>query len=199
MSEFRFESVVQVKFIPPEFCHNNWQMATDFYLKTWITNRLGFESCPEPKARILAHPRTPRRGFKARNSGANCICSLKTCGFGENGSLGDQSWASKLTARRAFFSSEIYWKDKLPHYCHKLPPQNFLSFLRFYLFIFREEKGGRKRGRETSMCGCLSRAPTGDLAHNPGMCPDWELNQRPFGWQAGTQSTEPHQPGRTLS
>ena len=22
---------------------------------------------------------------------------------------------------------------------------------------------------------------TGDLAHNPGMCPDWELNQRPFG------------------
>ena len=24
------------------------------------------------------------------------------------------------------------------------------------------------------MCGCLSRAPTGDLAHNPGMCPDLE-------------------------
>ena len=31
-------------------------------------------------------------------------------------------------------------------------------FLRF-LFIFREGKGGRKRGRETSMCGCLSHAP----------------------------------------
>ena len=39
------------------------------------------------------------------------------------------------------------------------------------------------------MCGCL------DLAHNPGMCPDWESNQRPFGLQAGAQSTEPHQPG----
>ena len=26
--------------------------------------------------------------------------------------------------------------------------------------------------------------PTGDLAHNPGMCPDWESNQRPFGSQA---------------
>ena len=37
--------------------------------------------------------------------------------------------------------------------------------------------------------------PTGDLAHNPGMCPDWESNQRPFGSQASTQSTEPHQPG----
>ena len=26
-------------------------------------------------------------------------------------------------------------------------------------------------------------ATTGDLAHNPGMCPDWELNHRPFGSQ----------------
>ena len=41
------------------------------------------------------------------------------------------------------------------------------------------------------MSGCLSYAPTGDLAHNPGMCPDWELNQWPFGFQAGAQSTEP--------
>ena len=35
----------------------------------------------------------------------------------------------------------------------------WIIFKRFYLFIFREEKGGRKRGRETSMCGCLSHAP----------------------------------------
>ena len=28
-----------------------------------------------------------------------------------------------------------------------------------YLFIFREGKGGRKRRRETSVCGCLSQAP----------------------------------------
>ena len=41
-----------------------------------------------------------------------------------------------------------------------------------------------------------SRAPpAGDLAHNPGMCPDWESNQRPLSFQAGTQSTKPHQPG----
>ena len=37
--------------------------------------------------------------------------------------------------------------------------------------------------------------PTGDLARNLGMCPDWELNRRPFGSQVGAQSTEPHQPG----
>ena len=36
------------------------------------------------------------------------------------------------------------------------PSSGKLLFLkRFYLFIFRERKGGRKRGRETSVCGCL--------------------------------------------
>ena len=73
----------------------------------------------------------------------------------------------------------------------------FTSLLikRFYLFIFREGKGGRKRVRETSMCGCLSSYSTGVLACNPGMCPDWESNWWPFGSQASAQSTEPHQPG----
>ena len=36
---------------------------------------------------------------------------------------------------------------------------------------------------------------TGDVAHNRGMCPDWEANLEPSGSQACTQSTEPHQPG----
>ena len=45
-----------------------------------------------------------------------------------------------------------------------------------------------------SLCGCLSHVPTGDLAHNPGMCPDWELNQWDFGSQAHAQSTELHHP-----
>ena len=69
------------------------------------------------------------------------------------------------------------------------------NILVFYLFIFREGKGGTKRGRETSMCVCLSCGPIGDLACNPGICPDWESNQWPFGSQASAQSTEPHQPG----
>ena len=33
--------------------------------------------------------------------------------------------------------------------------------------------------------------PTGDLARNPGVCPDREMNQHPSGSQAGAQSTEP--------
>ena len=48
------------------------------------------------------------------------------------------------------------------------------SFLRFYLFIFRQ-KG---REGETHQCVVASHmASTGDLARNPGMCPDWESNQ----------------------
>ena len=41
------------------------------------------------------------------------------------------------------------------------PSFSDLSFLKKILFIYfwREGKGGRKRGRETSMCGCLSCAP----------------------------------------
>ena len=40
--------------------------------------------------------------------------------------------------------------------------------------------------------------PSGDPARNPGMCPNWESNWRPYGSQAGTQSIEPHQPGRPI-
>ena len=79
-------------------------------------------------------------------------------------------------------------------------------FFKKILFIyFQRVKGGRKRGRETSVCGCLSSTPywgpgpqPGDLAHNPGTCPDWELNQRPFASQPVAQSTESHQPGLSI-
>ena len=37
--------------------------------------------------------------------------------------------------------------------------------------------------------------PNRDLACNPGMCPDWELNWRPLDSQAGAHTTEPHQSG----
>ena len=45
------------------------------------------------------------------------------------------------------------------------------------------------------MCGVSHVAPTGDLVCNPGKCPNWESDWRPFGLQAGTQSTELYQPG----
>ena len=46
------------------------------------------------------------------------------------------------------------------------------------------------------MCVVAPHVPlSGDLADNPGMCLDWESNWQPFGSQASTQSTEPHQTG----
>ena len=54
---------------------------------------------------------------------------------------------------------------------------------------------GERKG-EKHQCVVASRmSSTGDLAHNPGMCPDWELNWQPFSLQARAQSTELHQPG----
>ena len=49
------------------------------------------------------------------------------------------------------------------------------------------------------MRGCLLCALSGNLACIPGMCPDWESNQRSFGSQASAQSTEAHQPGLNVS
>ena len=49
-------------------------------------------------------------------------------------------------------------------------------FLRFiYLFIFREEGREGEREGEKHQCVAASHTPpSGDLAHNPDMCPDWE-------------------------
>ena len=58
-------------------------------------------------------------------------------------------------------------------------------FKRFYLFPERE---GNEKERERNVDWLpLHAPPTGDLACNTGMCPDWELNRQFFGSQAGTQ------------
>ena len=65
-------------------------------------------------------------------------------------------------------------------------------FFKVLLFLER----GREEDREKHQCVLASQAPpSGHMACNLGMCPDWELNQRSFGLQSGAQSTEPHQPG----
>ena len=73
----------------------------------------------------------------------------------------------------------------------KMGRRSLSVFKRFYLFIFRERGRDGEREGEKHQCVVTSRVPsTGDLAHNPGMCPDWELNQQPSGLQAGTQPRE---------
>ena len=69
-------------------------------------------------------------------------------------------------------------------------------FIKYYIyFIFRQRRRkGEKEGEKYQRAIASCTSPTGDLAHHPGMCPDWELNLWPFGLQAGAQFTEPHQP-----
>ena len=63
-----------------------------------------------------------------------------------------------------------------------------------YLFIYRQRGREGEREEEKRQCVVASQVPpVGDLASNPGMCPDWESNQQPFGSQSSAQSTEPHQ------
>ena len=68
------------------------------------------------------------------------------------------------------------------------------------LFTYRERGREGERDGEKHQCVVASHVPsTGDLAPNPGMCPNWELNQRPFGSQALTQSTELFHPSQGSS
>ena len=68
-----------------------------------------------------------------------------------------------------------------------------------YLFIYRQRgREGEREGEKHQYVVASQAPPTGDLACNPGMCPDWESNQQPFGSQASAQSTQPHQPGLFL-
>ena len=93
----------------------------------------------------------------------------------------------------------------LPCYS-KYPVSELRGFLKKnFIYLFSEKEEGREKERarnidvrrETSI-GCLLHAPYWGPSPNPGMCPDWESNQRPLGSQASAQSTEPHQPGQAI-
>ena len=71
-------------------------------------------------------------------------------------------------------------------------PTSFVFKDFIYLFLEREEEKEKERERNINVWLPLAHPL---LALNPGMCPDWESDWQLFGSQAGTQSTEPHQPG----
>ena len=61
-------------------------------------------------------------------------------------------------------------------------------YLKYFIYLFLERGREGEREGEKPQCVVASHAPpTGDLAHNPGMCPNWDSNQRSFGLQAGAQ------------
>ena len=79
----------------------------------------------------------------------------------------------------------------------------YFFFFEDFIYLFVERQEGREKERERnidvgekirSVASCMP--PTGDLARNPGLCPGWGLNQRPFSTQASAQSTELHPSGQ---
>ena len=54
----------------------------------------------------------------------------------------------------------------------------FLLFFKDFIYLFLERGRVGEREGEKHQCVVASHvAPTGDLARNPGMWPDWESNQ----------------------
>ena len=72
----------------------------------------------------------------------------------------------------------------LPLAAHSWRAQDFyikrLFFQRFYLFIFREGKGGRKGGRETSVCVCLCCSPYWEPGLQPRHVPTGKRTGNPL-------------------
>ena len=75
--------------------------------------------------------------------------------------------------------------------------ENYFKYIfkDFIYLILERGKGGRKRWREISVCGYFLHTPYWGPGLQPSTGPNCELNQRPFGLQAGIQPTELHQPG----
>ena len=88
-----------------------------------------------------------------------------------------------------------------------IPEKKYMGNLNHYSFfkkkillIYFLEKGreGEREGEKRQCVVVSSAPPTGDLARNPGMCPDWESNRRPFDSQAGTQPLSHTSQGSTI-
>ena len=71
------------------------------------------------------------------------------------------------------------------------------NFLKGFIVIFREGKGRRKRGRDTSMCGWLSRIPNWGAGLQPRHVPwvgietvtPWFIGWHPVHWTTPARAT----------
>ena len=74
--------------------------------------------------------------------------------------------------------------------------RKLIFFFKDFIYLVFRERGreGEREGEKHQWVIVPHASPTGDPAHNPGMCPDWESNQQSFGLEACAQSTELHQP-----
>ena len=159
--------------------------STKWSIVSWEDSLTQSSSQEEPwaftKAEIHSHcPKQLRLGFRLRQH--LVLLELKGSQL-SNFSIHQNHLAGLLKHIKgphlSFWFRESGLKPKSIH---------FFFFNCIYLFLERGE--GRKKEREGEREGqkhpCVVAshvAPTGDLAHYPDMCPDWESNQQPFGLQ----------------
>ena len=54
----------------------------------------------------------------------------------------------------------------------------FVIFFKDFIYLFLERGEGKEKEEEKHLCvSAFLKPPTGDLAYNPGMCPDWESSR----------------------
>ena len=102
---------------------------------------------------------------------------------------------SQLTTQNIIrpWPSNTVWYLLLPY---SILPRLDYIFWRCLINLFLDKGTEGEREGEKHQCVVASCVPCiGNLACNPGMCPDWEWNLRPFISQASPQPTEPHHLG----
>ena len=112
-------------------------------------------------------------------------------------------WGLKMALASEIFCSRRWWTRGVvsSEWSSPFSPGGMLEINKFWLglcfsfkiFIYLFSRDGGREGERERNISASHAPPIGDLAHNPGVCPDWEPNWRLFDLQAGAQSTEPHQ------
>ena len=105
---------------------------------------------------------------------SSLLCPL-SWGLGGGYSIPWLKYISMLRLPIYFFSSTLF--SDIQTHLH-LPIFSSFNFLkRFYLFL---ERAGGRQGKKHQCVVASHTAPTGVLACNPGMCPDWESTSDPL-------------------
>ena len=148
----------------------------------------------------MAFPSTPEGGFLPYSTGlfsrrrinSTSRAPQRLChSVSYDSDLSNMVWISRPGSERCTLHWMLQLKSVLLYFMSAISIIRVISFfLRFYFFLERGE--GREKERERNIHVWeihQSVAPrthlTGDLAHNPGLCPDWESNQWSFSSKAG--------------
>ena len=96
--------------------------------------------------------------------------------------LWSRPWAMRISSLATPFP--ILYFTSLWLFCNYLFVLLLLFVFKIFIYLFLERGMEGEWEEEKYQCVVASHvAPTRDLAHNPGICPDNESNLRPFGSQ----------------